>query len=96
MRKRRRPNGVVRAPRRREVLATAPRSSGDAARDLREVRRAEVGRWWLRVQPHADGSWRAEAHTVSGSPGVWAGDMRPTLAEATADALAIVDELRAT
>lgn len=60
---------------------------------LRTVRRAVVGRWWLQVMPR-DGGFRAEAHTMSGPPGVWAGELRATLREATADGLAIIPELR--
>lgn len=60
---------------------------------LRAVRRAHVGRWWVQVKPF-EGGFRAEAHTVSGPPGVWAGDRRELLAEATADAVAMLPEFR--
>lgn len=73
---------------------------------LRTVRRAVVGRWWLQVKPlMADGQaggmaggsdvgFQAQAHTMRGEPGVWAGEVRPTLAQATDDAVGIVDHLR--
>ena len=47
------------------------------------------------VRPWAPG-FRAEAHTISGPASVWAGELRPSLAEATADAIAMIDELRLT
>jgi hypothetical protein len=68
-------------------------ASADPVESLQSVRRAQVGRWWMSVRPF-EGGFRASAHTIKGPPGVWAGDMRSTLAEATADAVAMVDELR--
>lgn len=59
---------------------------------LRTVRRAVVGRWWVQVMPR-DGRFRAEAHTMSGLPGVWAGEERDTLAAAIEDGVAIIGEL---
>jgi hypothetical protein len=64
-----------------------------AAECLRSVRKATVGRWWMRVRPVDDG-FRAEAHTMRGPPGVWAGERRATLAEATDDAVAMIGVLR--
>jgi len=63
------------------------------AESLRAVRRAHVGRWWVQIKPVA-GGFRAEAHTVSGDPAVWAGDVRERLADATADAVAMLPEFR--
>ena len=60
---------------------------------LRSVRRAQVGRWWMQLRPWSPG-FRAEAHTISGPPGVWAGELRATLREATDDAIAMIEQLR--
>lgn len=65
---------------------------------LRTVRRATLGRWWLQVKPVAvdDGyGFQAQAHTMRGEPGLWAGEVRATLAEATGDAVEAVAFLRA-
>ena len=43
-----------------------------------------------------DGCFRAEAHTMSGPPGVWAGEHRPTLGEAIDDGVAMIEDLRHT
>ncbi len=83
-------------PKARRIAADAAlRTGDDPAESLRSVRRAMVGRWWVQVRPWAPG-FRAEAHTISGPASVWAGELRPSLAEATADAIAMIDELRLT
>ena len=65
----------------------------EQAESLRAIRRAHVGRWWVHVKP-VDGAFRAEAHTLTGPPAVWASELRTTLAEATADAVAMLPEFR--
>lgn len=65
----------------------------DPYESLCTVRRAVVGRWWVQVVPREDG-FRAEAHTMSGEPGVWAGEVRDRLTMATADAVAMFDDFR--
>jgi hypothetical protein len=71
----------------------ALRTGDDPVESLRTVRRAMVGRWWVQVRPWSPG-FRAEAHTLRGPQGVWAGEWRPTLGEATDDAIAMIAELR--
>lgn len=61
---------------------------------LRTVRRAVVGRWWLQVKPLADGGFQAVAHTMSGPPGLWAGEPRTSLGAATDDAVSMIEPLR--
>jgi hypothetical protein len=61
---------------------------------LRTVRRAVVGRWWLQVKPLLGGGFQAQAHTLRGDAGVWAGEVRDSLAQATADAIEVVGYLR--
>ena len=81
-------------PKARRIAADAAlRTGDDPAESLRSVRRAMVGRWWVQVRPWAPG-FRAEAHTISGPASVWAGELRHSLAEATDDAIAMIDELR--
>jgi hypothetical protein len=63
------------------------------AASLRTVRRAVVGRWWLQVKPLAGGGFQAMAHTMSGPPGLWAGEVRATLGEATDDAIDMAESL---
>jgi hypothetical protein len=76
------------------IAADAALRTGDnPVESLRTVRRAMVGRWWVQVRPWSPG-FRAEAHTLSGPHGVWAGEWRPTLGEATDDAIAMIEELR--
>lgn len=81
-------------PRRRRIAADAAlRTGNDPVESLRAVRRATVGRWWVQVRPWTSG-FRAEAHTISGPPSVWAGELRRTLSQATDDAIAMIAELR--
>ncbi len=61
---------------------------------LRTVRRATVGRWWLQVKPLLEGGFQAQSHTLRGEPGVWAGPVRATLAQATDDAIEVIEYLR--
>lgn len=81
-------------PRRHRIAADAALRTGeDPVESLRSVRRATVGRWWVQVRPWTSG-FRAEAHTITGPPSVWAGELRRTLAQATDDAVAMIAELR--
>lgn len=81
-------------PRRHRIAADAAlRTGDDPVESLRSVRRATVGRWWVQVRPWTSG-FRAEAHTISGPPSVWAGELRRTLGQATDDAIAMIAELR--
>ena len=76
------------------LAADANLRAGESPQEsLQTVRRAQVGRWWIQLRPWSPG-FRAEAHTLSGPPGVWAGELRPTLREATDDAVAMIDVLR--
>jgi hypothetical protein len=76
------------------LAADANLRAGESPEEsLRSVRRAQVGRWWVQLRPWSPG-FRAEAHTLSGPPGVWAGELRPTLREATNDAIAMIEQLR--
>lgn len=77
----------------RVAADAALRTGDDPVESLRTVRRAMIGRWWVQVRPWSPG-FRAEAHTLRGPQGVWAGEWRPTLAEATDDAIAMIGELR--
>jgi len=84
----------VPAPKPRRLAADALLRVGeDPAESLRSVRRAQVGRWWIQVRPWSPG-FRAEAHTITGLAAVWAGELRPTLREATDDAIAMIEVLR--
>lgn len=81
-------------PRPIRVAADAALRTGDnPVESLRTVRRAMIGRWWVQVRPWSPG-FRAEAHTLRGPQGVWAGEWRATLGEATDDAIAMIEELR--
>ncbi|MCB0957251.1 MAG: hypothetical protein KDB12_13940 [Ilumatobacter sp.] len=100
LRRRRRPNGEI-VPATPRVVArrslpvhssVALQPGVEPVESLRTVRRAVVGRWWVQVMPR-DGCFRAEAHTMSGPPGVWAGEHRSTLGEAIDDGVAIIGEL---
>lgn len=72
--------------------AAVPLQAGaDPAESLRSIRRANVGRWWVTVMPRGDG-FRAEAHTMTGPPGAWAGPLRGTLRRATDDGVAMLPE----
>lgn len=71
----------------------------DPAASLRAVREAYVDVWHVKIEvSEVDGRlrFRTIANTVWGPPGLWAGDERDTLAEATADGVAIIEDLRHT
>jgi hypothetical protein len=85
---------VAPPPKPLRLAADANLRAGESPREsLQSIRRAQVGRWWIQLRPWSPG-FRAEAHTLSGPPGVWVGELRPTLREATADAIAMIDVLR--
>lgn len=71
----------------------------DPAASLRAVREAYVDVWHVKIEvSEVDGRlrFRTIANTVWGPPGLWAGDERDTLAEATADGVAMIEDLRHT